>query len=93
MVTDLDTLIREWFAVRLETMPCDEDLPVHDSLQMAAHAVFAVLDRHKPMASNMSSETLCAECTPGEDHYLGRSDPCPTKIDIARALGIEVSCG
>lgn len=47
-VNGLSWAIRAWFATRLEIMPCDDDIEAHESLQMAAHAVTAVLDRHKP---------------------------------------------
>jgi hypothetical protein len=58
--------------------------------RLLADAAEVILNRHRPMTSDVSNEVLCAECTPGEDHYLGRADPCPTKIEIARAFGIEV---
>lgn len=44
---DLDAAIREWFSKRLEVMPLDEDIQLHESLQMAAHATIAVLDLHR----------------------------------------------
>jgi hypothetical protein len=86
-VTGLDQAIREWFSTRLETMPCDDDLQAHESLQMAAHALLAVLDPH-PEASEQDAEWEhgphwpCVVCHDGPW-------PCVTVRRIAEKLGVE----
>ena len=48
---DLHPAIEDWFARRLEFMPCDDDLEMHDALLMAAHAISASLNAHPTLAN------------------------------------------
>lgn len=48
---DLHPAIEEWFAQRLEFMPCDDDLEMHDALVMAAHAISASINAHPTLAN------------------------------------------
>ncbi len=73
-MTDLDAAIQQAVAEALTQRRDGEELMVA--------ALLAVLGRHR-----RSDRGNCAECI----GFGGmQADPCPTKIDIVRELGIKV---
>jgi hypothetical protein len=94
-MSDLGGAIREWFSTRLETMPCDDDIEAHESLQMAAHAVIAVLDLHKPRSAGIVGKphiadcSVCMDVSPEVCSPVGY--PCETVEAVAEKLGISLS--
>jgi hypothetical protein len=96
-MTGLDQAIRAWFSTRLEIMPCDDDIEAHESLQMAAHAVIAVLELH-PRVAVMPGTTavwVCGQCYKigGDKVPVFTAYPCRTVRVIAEKLGVEAPDG